>query len=363
MEGNVYLFTVFIENLRRCISYTQQDLSNDYETVLTSEIETLQEEVCSKLKDITNSTNANIIGAKTKALFRALPVKKKIRLHELLANALDELNGSNGYSLSKSEFERYSYCISKYVNQVVNPDTAGAASSRGGTERRTVSDLLKPQRKPNEYALKFILTRCFAPKMIQKVNLSYIKENLFSSRHSIKTSLFCFGLSSRDCCSVISDTPQIDEVINTILQEKRKLFATNEPLTPNKRKEQQLEACRNLFLDIADKLLEVGQVPISLFTIIDDSEDIETYSIYIAQKAKTNLEVLVGKQAVEAVWNEIACTVYNLSLEVADLAESRLNESINLCADEITDILFYYRFYTTPEILGPISKYLTDNTF
>lgn len=353
MKNRVYLLTVFVESLRRSMNISQQNLADIYEDSLNSEIEKLSSELCLHLEKITHSGESNITGPKLKALFRAKSLKLKIKLHEKLSNALDEVQQSTKYTLSKAEAERYIYSIRKLVKDVLEPDSAKAASSHGGTDRRTVNEKLKSHNKPEIYALKFILTRCLAPRMVAKSNISYVKEELLASELNIAKYLFSYSESSNGERFPLLELNCINSVIKTFLQTKRKIFSRDT------READRLKACNGLLEKVTEMLIDIGQLPISLFIGEEDEDDMKQYSIILASKAKDNLFVLLEEQDAKQAWNDITCLVYSITNKAITLTNEKIKvkKEIPLSKEAICEVVFFYLLYTSPPIIETLNRY------
>lgn len=354
MGCKVYLVTVFVESLRRSLNISQQDLSNVYEYALDSELNELSTKLQQELKSIVRAGDENRIGPKMKALFRANVVKQKIKLHEKLTDALNEIQNPSSYYLSDSEAERYIYSIKKIVKDVVEPTTTKAASAHGGTGRKTVSDKLKLQAKPDVYALKFILTRCLSTSMVKRYNIHYVKTELLSNRENIINRLFCYSETSKKEQFPLIEMSYVDHVIDVILQAKREVFSTE------KQEDVRLAACNELLTNVSDLLIEIGQLPISCFVGQHDEDELRHYGIVLAGKAKDNLYVLLDEQDAKEVWNEIGSTVYSITTEAISITNEKFmrDEDFSGSKEEIAEVIFFYLLYSTPLISNSIKRFI-----
>lgn len=359
VDSNVYLLTLFVENLRRSLGISQQELAGKYEDILNSEIKELSNSLCSSLVSISNKDSKNLIGPQTKALFRTLP-KRKIKLHQLLANAVEETKGSKDYVLSQSESEKCCKKLREHITCVVEPTTAGAASSNGGTELRSVREILNTHKKPNQYALKFLLSKCFAPLIVDKRYSTIIKKNLLYSKSVLVKSFFSYSKSAKQERYPLIDTMPIAQVLETILQAKKDLLSQEKPVLNNVQTDKQIQIFRSLLMNAADMLIDIECLPVSTFIEGESNEadDIE-YSIPLGAKAKQNFYILVGEKNAKLAWNEISSEVFQITKQAIILSNDQINApSIETYGyNTMVEVFFFYLFYTSPVIANAISRY------
>lgn len=361
MSDKIFLLPLFVESIRRSINLTQEKLALAYDNELNFDINVLSGQLCSCLKGLVGSDDRILLGPKVKVLTKQLP-KTKIVLHQCLTEAISELEPPNEYSLTKIEAEAMCNKLISHIKEVLNPLSSGAGSSSGGTDTRTVKNLLKPKSKPKAYALKFMLTKCIAPLMVNKDNASYVRDVLFSSKTTINETFFSYSKRSNGTRYHLENNSFLNSVIEEILQEKIELFSNGENLKGNELKHKQQKAYQDLFIKISDRLLDIGHIPESLYLNSDEqttnNEVGEQYSIKLGRKAKQALYILLGPEDAIYVWNDISSLVYKLSCFSINQADLRKEDIQNgsVSEEEIVETTFFYLFFTLPQVMKAMEK-------
>ena len=364
VDKKVYPLPLFVESLRRSVDVTQQELSYLYDTELNKAISALTVKVDEQLHKISNNNNRTKLGPKTKGLFHA-PSRRKIDLYVQLRDTLGELEQSDCF-ISAAELEKCCETLHNHIKEVITPEAVGVGAANGGTEVRTIRMILNPFEEKYEEALKFILLNCFPLIMTETKRSNYIKRVLLLNKRNIVMCFFSYSKNGKAPRHTLKDTGSINSIIEYIWSEKENLLFTDGKLSVEGQRDRKIDVFRNVFTGIINMLSDVDLIPISSFCVKEErveqharQSEKEDPQIWLGERAKYDLEILLDTTQMHYAWNDISSVVYDITKQAIIMTDRHLEENPDLTKDK-NDLLisfFYYLFYSTQLIRDTIARY------
>lgn len=362
VDKKVYPLPLFVESLRRSMGVTQQELSDQYDEELNKEISSFASQVDKQLHELSNERTK--LGPKAKALFRA-PSKRKIGLYVQLRDASDELKQSD-YSISTTELKEYCEKLQNHINEVTMPDSAGIDTSNGGIEVRTIRAILNLCKEPHEEELSFILLNCFPQIMTKAKYANFTRRDLWRNKRNVVRCFFSYSKKGTGPRYILEDTSSINSIIEYIWSQKDNLLFADKRLSAEDQQKQKIHRFREVFKKITDMLMDVDLLPISSFSVPSEVFEQDTQQnqneylqIWLGERAKHDLEILLDTTQIHYAWNDISSVVYDITKQTIMMTDRQLEENPDKTENK-NDLLisfFYYLLYSEQLIRDTIARY------